>query len=130
MAAIDQHAFGVDRTRVLYPLIRNAATAIVYPASDRPTAWGLLRHGSAAQYLGPLMSSDLEGAVAIATRLINSTGSAGIFWDIQDENAPAIQLARRAGFQPLRPLTRMELGSARPRTDSSKIFAIADPALG
>ncbi len=127
---IDAAAFGAPRPRLLRSLARDSAKGLVWPAGKSAAGWGLLRSGANADYLGPVECASAQGALGLITALLEPAGARPVIWDVPDDNEAAKAAARRLGFAPLRPLTRMYLGDNLAAADRLAQFAIADPALG
>jgi GNAT superfamily N-acetyltransferase len=127
---LDTAVIGAPRAHALREISADSLAALVWPAQDEVLGWGLLRAGTNADYLGPLACFTIEGSVALAAALLCAAGSRAVLWDVPDENEHAREAARRWGFMPLRPLTRMRLGPALTACDMRACFAIADPSLG
>jgi hypothetical protein len=90
----------------------------------------MLRPGANADYLGPAVCLRAEGAGELVSGLLSDVGQRPVYWDIPDQNDSAMQIAQKLGFTPVRPLTRMFLGSNTVISDPRRLFGIADPALG
>ena len=129
IAALDRRAFGADRSRLLASLACNGRASLVFESQEGVTGFGMIRAGSRADYLGPLVAASAGAATALAQSLF-ADARAGVFWDIPDRNAAAVGLAERLGFRPQRPLYRMFLGDQRSAGDPLLVAAIADPATG
>ena len=118
------------RADLLRSLAKDSRRALVWPANGPVLGWGLLRPGANADYLGPLVCANDEGSISLAGALLCAAGDRSVFWDVPDQNFPAQAAARRFGFAPVRPLTRMRLGPETVSNDPRSQFAIADPAVG
>lgn len=129
LAAIDSTAFGVRRDHLLKTYGEAAGKTLVWPNQGPVLAWGLLRAGAHSDYLGPL-EGDGEGLPCLVADLLSYANPRSVLWDIPDEQAIAINFARRLGFEPLRPLTRMCLGSEIVAHAPETLFGIVDPAVG
>jgi predicted N-acetyltransferase YhbS len=127
---VDRAAFGTSRSHLLRVLAQASSALFVWPVSGPPVGWGLLRSGAAADYLGPLASLQPECLEPLAIALLSRAADRPVVWDIPDANESASGLARRLGFVPLRPLTRMRRGLPGPAGNPQTQFAIADPAVG
>jgi len=127
---IDQGALGISRSGLIQSLAHESLRVLVWPSTGRVTGWGLLRAGTKADYLGPLVCPGNEGASVLVHELLGSSGNRSVFWDVPDKNAAATSLVRRLGFTPIRSLTRMRLGPSRLTSDPEAQFAIADPSAG
>jgi len=127
---IDTPVLGVSRLDLVQSLWRDSVQVRVWPAKGRVVGWGLLRAGTNADYLGPLVCRREEGALALVDALLAEGGDRPVFWDVPDQNAAAGSAVRRLGFTPIRTLTRMRLGPAVVTSDPRAQFAIADPSAG
>ncbi|MCC6507968.1 MAG: GNAT family N-acetyltransferase [Pirellulaceae bacterium] len=120
---LDKAAFGLDRSEWLE---RMAAAS---QCQFRPLAFGMLRPGRIASYLGPVVGEDDEQVASIVRALVNAQ-SGTIFWDMVCSSSDKIQLARELAFEPVRQLTRMVLGEDHTRPNVDLQTAICDPATG
>lgn len=120
--ANDSEVFGARRDDWLGLLAKDSRVI------SRETGFGMLRAGSRAAYLGPVISDDPRTAEEIIRELVESIPG-GLVWDVPGPNAQAAELARTLGFQPVRRLLRMGIDNPCPG-DVSRQYAIADPATG
>jgi GNAT superfamily N-acetyltransferase len=128
---LDTAAFGISRRSVTGPLMAQARVSLVLESKpSRVAAYGLLRNGSLARYLGPLVATTTAAARSILAGLLARSGGRKIFWDIPDQNAEAIELAREYGFARQRVLTRMYLGENTAPGDPQLQFATLGPEQG
>ncbi len=127
---IDRAAFGASRDRLLRSLAHESRAALVWPALGHVVGWGMLRPGSNADYLGPLVCSSAAGSLSLVAALLGRAARNSVIWDTPDQNESAKTTAQRFGFVPLRPLTRMCLGPHTVAGNPQAQFAIADPAVG
>ncbi len=127
---IDKAALGVSRGSLIRRLALHSRRVLVWPARGRVSGWGLVRAGTNADYLGPLVCGEKDGALALVHELLVSAGNRPVFWDVPDGNAAATSTVQQLGFTPVRPLTRMRLGPAIVKSDPEAQFAIADPSTG
>jgi predicted N-acetyltransferase YhbS len=118
----DAAIFGANRSAWLERLAKESRVI------QRESAFGMLRAGSRAAYLGPVIADDLQSAREIIQKLVGSIES-HIFWDVPTPNASAVLLAKEMGFRPVRKLLRMWTGEPN-KGDVSRQYAIADPATG
>jgi len=109
---LDREAFGADRSTLLRSLHHDApefTTAVCHEGSL--AGYTLGRHGSRADHLGPWMAKNEAAAhrllVAFLTRLTREM----IFVDCLKSSPFASRLLQSAGFEFLRPLTRMVRGA-------------------
>lgn len=119
----DGAVFGADRYPWLERLRADSRVVLV-----SRNAYGMIRSGVRADYLGPCSAMDpMEGAILIQ-RLLTYLNR-DTFWDIPGPNQVAREIAREAGFEPVRSLMRMDLGDSI--TGVAKLqFALGDPATG
>lgn len=131
LARIDAEAFGADRLRMLRLMAENGARMVTAVPEDREHgAYGFLRSGSLASYLGPVVAPNPKAGTALVTRLAASVSNERLFWDIPDSNSAAVGLAEQLGFRRQRRLVRMFLGENRSPSDPSLQFAIGGPEIG
>jgi ribosomal protein S18 acetylase RimI-like enzyme len=127
---IDTRCFGVPRERLLRKLHERCRRALVCEREGQVVGWGMLRPGMKADYLGPLECTATDVLVPLATALLRNAEKRAVFWDVPDDNEAAVAVARKLSFHPVRPLTRMRLGSSGVVSDPRAMFGIADPGLG
>ena len=124
--SLDKSATGAHRENLLRRLIEESSRALVYEQNGVITGFGILRPGSLASYLGPIVATDSSQAKALASALANSK----TFCDLPDRLPPAADWAKANNFTPQRTLTRMYLGQNVQPTAPQSYFAIAAPDLG
>jgi GNAT superfamily N-acetyltransferase len=127
---LDSQAFGVSRSCILRRLAQDSPATLVWPAQGPILGYGMLRLGTQADYIGPLVCADTAGARSLISSLLDIASPRSVFWDVPDDNPLANALAKRFGFTPVRPLTRMRLGPASVPSDPRAQLAIADPSVG
>lgn len=128
---LDASTLGVARASLIEALVRDAATARVIPAEDgRAAAWGLLRAGSRATYLGPVAADSADAARLLLDDLLGQAGDRPVFLDLPDDQPAAVAWARDRGFTVQRSLVRMFAGVPPAAPFPHKLFAIAGPELG
>lgn len=127
---IDKAALGISRADFIRSLAADSQLALVWPERGKVAGWGLLRGGINGNYIGPLVSLNNEGALAIVHKMVSNSGDRSIFWDVPDGNRIATSTVRQLGFTPLRSLTRMRLGLPVGKSDPRAQFAISDPSSG
>ncbi len=127
----DAAAFGVSRRVVLEPLMRSNRGAVMVEGEPGQVAgYGLLREGSSALYLGPVVAASAHAGTQLVDALLAQSGEGKVYWDVPDQNTAAVECARERDFAPLRTLTRMYLGQNAAAGDLPRLFAIAGPELG
>lgn len=132
LLALDRHAFGADRARLLELLRRDAcAQALIIGAADKPLrGYALARSGSAASYLGPLVATDEQAAMQLLDGMLNQLIGRSVYIDFNKGFvASAAALAAR-GFVKQRDLVRMRFGQKNSAGTSPSVFAIAGPEVG
>jgi predicted N-acetyltransferase YhbS len=129
--SLDVEAFGTSRKKVLEPLLKQAQCALVSETEcGRIEGYGLLREGSAACYLGPVVVESCDAAIQLLNALLPAAEKRKVYWDIPDQNGAAVELAKEHDFMPQRTLTRMYLGENATPGDPQRQFAIAGPEIG
>src|SRR5207249_309995 len=108
---LDAQAFGVARRRLLEELANQSAHVLVHESPrGQMNGFGMLRPGSRAAYLGPVVAAKFSVASGLIAALMNEALGQNVFWDIPDDNVDAKSLATRFGFKVQRSLMRMYLG--------------------
>jgi GNAT superfamily N-acetyltransferase len=123
LAALDEAAFGVNRSRLLNELLEVSEVEISHGG------YGMLRPGFLASYLGPVVAED-EGVGRSVINSLLGRVSGTVFWDIPGPNRAAAVLAESLGFEPVRELTRMRLGDGQVAANTQLQFALVDPGTG
>jgi hypothetical protein len=124
---LDRAATGAPRENLLTRLIAESAQALVYESSaGQISGFGMMRSGSLANYLGPIIATDPTHAQQLATAL----SAEKTFCDLPDENQAAAAWAKSQNFTAQRTLTRMYLGENITPAAPQTYFAIAAPDLG
>ncbi len=119
----DQTIFGAERSQWL-KLLASGSRVV-----RKENAYGMLRPGSRAGYVGPIIASHPDIAQEILQELLSDlTGR--LFWDVPIINEAAVKLAKQFKFKPVRQLLRMWTGQQLLAGDVSQQYAIADPATG
>ncbi|MDA7921114.1 GNAT family N-acetyltransferase [Verrucomicrobiales bacterium] len=123
---LDKLAFGADRSEFL---MRLAQSSEVHTRSDRD-GYGMIRKGINASYLGSVVARVPKVGREIVEALLSQANDAAVYWDILDENLPAMKLAEKRGFERQRELIRMRLGAKGFEGDLSRQWAITGPETG
>lgn len=128
---LDATAFGVSRRRLLQTLVAQGRHALVLESDPGVVAgYGMMREGTRALYLGPVVARSIDAALPIMAALLQECDGNAVFWDIPDRQCAAVSWAEENGFKAQRSLTRMFLGENATPGDREKIFAIAGPEIG
>lgn len=130
LSPLDVPAFGCARNDLLSTLAADSLKSVQLKFDDSVEGYGMLREGSRAVYLGPVVAHSAEAAEALITNLEPVTNGKPVYWDIPDSNESALATARHLSFSRERPLIRMFLGENSAPGNPHLQFAIADPALG
>ena len=131
LAGLDQAAFGIARERILPALVTQSRSALVIESEPgRIDAFGMMRDGSRAVYLGPVVAATADLGVSLVAALLARCPGEPVFWDIPDANVRAVAWAKQAGFTVQRSLTRMVLGENLTPGDPRQQIALAGPELG
>ncbi|MCA9059572.1 MAG: GNAT family N-acetyltransferase [Planctomycetaceae bacterium] len=122
-AQLDHAAFGTDRSDYLHQLAQDSTVI------RKPKGYGMIRAGRRATYLGPVVAQTPEWAAVIVRELLSGVSDT-VFWDPPGPNLAAVELARQLGFQPVRTLTRMQIGVMPTTPDLTLQYAITAPETG
>ena len=86
LIALDEEAFGVSRWRVLWPLSQASHRALVHQSPrGEITGFGMIRAGSRAAYLGPVVASSSAATTALIRALLAVALAEKVFWDVPDQ---------------------------------------------
>src|SRR5262249_43004178 len=100
IVALDALAFGCPRPQLLAELVQQSFSTLIYPAaSSEEFAFGILRRGARAFYLGPVVAQSTAGARAVILGLLGRIPDQPVFWDIIDANSAAASWAQEFGFR-------------------------------
>lgn len=126
----DRGIFGDDRSEWLARVAEGAhVIETIRDADDQVQAFGMLREGVRADYLGPITATSIDAGLEVSKRLL-SAARRETFWDIPDDNTAAAELAAGWGFEKARPLLRMWLGEHLIPGEGKRQFGLSDPATG
>jgi GNAT superfamily N-acetyltransferase len=121
---LDQLAFGADRGFLFQDFLSRPGSL----AFRSPHGFAILRHGSSACQLGPIVAPPSE-AHALATDAIRAA-SGRVVVDVLDAGSVLIPTLIARGFRLQRPFTRMALGLAAMPGDPAQMMAAAGPEFG
>ena len=128
---LDRITFGVNRAALLKLLVNDSLVTYVITGEGRTiTGFGMVRAGSKAYSLGPLVAIHKVDAEEIITALLKDINDQPCYWDIPGYNLVAAELAGQYGFHKRRKLTRMFLGSLQTLSQPSRQYAICDFSTG
>jgi len=131
VAALDYEAFGADRWVLLRRIEDDISRGLVNESPrGRINGFGYKRKGARAVYLGPVIAENQSAAAALLKSLLHPLASRRVFWDVPDHQTGTVELARKLGFQPQRPLLRMWLGARNVAGRPEMVHALAGPEIG
>jgi hypothetical protein len=127
---LDRAVFGADRSTVLRGLTRSAPElALVAGGAGRVRGYCFGRHGDHADELGPVVADDATLALDLVRGVLVGPRPRPLILDARAEPRWLAALAA-LGFREERPLTRMYLGDAKPRSRPELEPAILGPEFG
>jgi GNAT superfamily N-acetyltransferase len=121
---LDQLAFGADRGFLLEDFLSRPNNVAFRSARG----FVILRRGSSASQLGPLVAEPSEAA-ALATEAIRAA-SGRVLVDVLDAGRVLLPTLATLGFRLQRPFTRMALGLAALPGQPALMMAAAGPEFG
>ena len=121
---LDQFAFGADRCFLLENFLSRPRSL----AFGSPHGFAILRQGSLASHLGPIVAEPAE-AQALLTEAIRAA-SGRVVVDVLDAGKVLIPTLTAHDFRRLRCFTRMALGLAELPGNPSQLMAAAGPEFG
>lgn len=127
---LDRRAFGTDRAEILATLRAEPLVALVTPASGPLQGFVLARPGSARSYLGPLVATREDAALALLDAALSCLAGQTVFVDLNTQLPQGRQWLAARGFVKQRDLLRMRLGQASAAGTSPEIWAVAGLELG
>jgi ribosomal protein S18 acetylase RimI-like enzyme len=129
IAALDEAAFGANRKELLQELQKQSIASAVSRQHNSVRGFGILRRGSVADYLSPIVAEAPEIAASIVNALLSRVDNQKTFWDLPDFQTNSLQ-PQSWGFSAQRALTRMWLGEPGTAHMPAWYFGLADPACG
>ena len=128
---LDRAAFGADRSRLVRLLAAESTGTFVRTGSDgRALAYALAREGAVADYVGPVVATDLETAAGLIDDALARLASRPIYIDVNTQFESATRALAERGFSKQRELIRMRRGAKSGAGTSPRVFAIAGPEVG
>ncbi len=121
---LDQVAFGADRCFLFQDFLSRPGSL----AFRSPHGFAILRHGSSACHLGPIVAQPSE-ADALATEAIRAA-SGRVVVDVLDSGSVLIPTLVARDFRLQRRFTRMALGLAALPGNPAQMMAAAGPEFG
>jgi predicted N-acetyltransferase YhbS len=132
LLALDHNAFGVRRSNLIEMLIGDSyvAPCVATGADGRLTGYALVRAGSAAVYLGPMLAIGRDTAANLLDGLLNQAPGRRVYIDLNTAFEDGRTVLIERGFTKQRDLIRMSYGQENKAGSSPSIFAIAGPEVG
>jgi GNAT superfamily N-acetyltransferase len=129
---LDRCAFGADRSKLIEMLVEDACVAPLasMAPNGRLTGYALARRGTAAAYVGPLVTTISDGAPALLDGLLSQLTSQRVYIDVNTDFVLGTEIVAARGFVKQRELIRMGYGKESKTGSSPSIFAIAGPEIG
>ncbi len=122
---LDQSSFGADRRFLLEDFLSRPGSL----AFRSPHGLALLRRGSVASQLGPIIVAEPAEAPALATTAIHAA-TGRVFVDVLDAGSGLIPILTAHGFHRQRHFTRMALGLSALPGNPAHLLAAAGPEFG
>lgn len=130
IAALDCQITGTSRRRLLEALGQASPCGMLVACCDKQLAgYGLIRPGSIAPRIGPLVAATPEAGTALIEHLASHCAGQRVIIDMPEDNPHAVEWAARHGLVRQRPLLRMVRGQPI-KEDPSRVWASTGPELG
>ncbi len=126
VSALDQEAFGVNRTAVLRSLRRGCEQECL----RAPDGYVMARPGSNAHFLGPCVAREAGQARKLIESILARHPEEKVFWDLLPDNKFASDLAEELGFTCVRRLRRMWRPGVSERNEMAPNVAMRFAAAG
>jgi GNAT superfamily N-acetyltransferase len=126
LMSLDRSTFGADRSFLLENFLSRPGTL----GFRSPHGFAILRQGSQAFHLGPVIAEPEEGAALVAEAIRAISVSGRIFIDVLDAGAEIIPTLAANSFRPVRCFTRMALGLSTLPGNPLRLLAAAGPEFG
>lgn len=128
---LDRRSVGVARPALLHALVEQSVrVAVAVDGASGVAGFGMLRRGSRAWMLGPVVALDRQNAAQLMAALCADLPPESLFCDIPEPNQTGVQLAEALGLIRQRGLVRMAYGGAYPSHEPQLLYAVADLAAG
>ncbi len=121
---LDQFAFGADRRFLLNDFLSRPGSI----AFRSPDGFALLRRGTVASHLGPIIAAPEDASTLASTAIRAAAGR--LFVDVLDAGSGLIPTLTSQGFHPQRRFTRMALGLSALPGYPARLLAAAGPEFG
>jgi hypothetical protein len=131
VCAFDEPVFGADRSKVIRRLTKeDETTSFCVMEGDDVGGYGVIRPGSNAFQLGPVVARDAHIADDLFTGLLTASPGDPVICDILLPNSDGLPLLRERGFEKQRYLIRMYRGENRWPGTPSLVYAATGPEKG
>ena len=129
--ALDRAAFNADRSKLIEALISGSVVppVLVRDADGALSGYALARHGTRANYVGPVVAKDPQQVETLLDEVLSQLGDSRVYIDLNRECSAPTSLLSDRGFVKERDLIRMTSGRPSAKT-SPQIVAIAGPEIG
>jgi len=129
--ALDRAAFNADRSKLIEALISGSVVppVLVRDADGALSGYALARHGTRANYVGPVVAKDPQQVETLLDEVLSQLGDSRVYIDLNRECSAPTSLVSDRGFVKERDLIRMTSGRPSAKT-SPLIVAIAGPEIG
>jgi len=126
----DSAIVGGNRAMVLQRIVADTPE-YGWRAADDATQYCLGRYGRLFDQIGPVVASDEQSAIALASAALERVGRKSAVVDAYDQHAAFVDWLGSAGFEAHRPLYRMRRGATQHRRPTAPTeFAILGPEFG
>ena len=131
LLALDRIAFNADRSKLIEALIDTASVppVLVRGANGALSGYAMVRSGTRADYVGPIVTKDAQQVEPLITQMLNRLSDRRVYIDFNTECGGGSGFLYDRGFVKERDLIRMRAGRPSPKT-SSLIVGIAGPEIG
>jgi len=102
---------------------------LVRDADGALSGYALARHGTRANYVGPVVAKDPQQVETLLDEVLSQLGDSRVYIDLNRECSAPTSLLSDRGFVKERDLIRMTSGRPSAKT-SPLIVAIAGPEIG
>lgn len=130
--ALDRQAFGADRRPWLDALMAGSpvGSLMAMSSDDHLVGYGLMRPGSQAFYVGPVIARGKEAALSLFDGLLSQLAGEKVYLDFNTGFGSGPEMLAKRGFVKQRDLIRMRFGIENQAGRSNLIFGIAGPEIG
>ena len=129
--ALDRVAFNADRSKLIEALVSRSVVppVLVRDADGALSGYALARHGTRANYVGPVVAKDPQQVETLLDEVLSQLGDSRVYIDFNRECSTDTSLLSDRGFVKERDLIRMTSGQPSAKT-SPLVVAIAGPEVG